>query len=97
MGDSYMSSNDRTGYVRGAVSVGEFSFIGDSVIIFPGVVIGRGCLIKACSVVTKSVPDLSIVSGVPAEVEGSVLDIDRKYLADTFVRETYFDHSLIDR
>jgi len=96
MGDDYMSAEERIGYVRGRVSVGEFSFIGDSAVIFPGVKVGKGCLIKAASVLTKEVPDFSIVQGVPAQVVGNVLDIDRKYLSDPRVRETYFDSDVIN-
>lgn len=96
MGDTYISAEERIGYVKGGVSIGEFSFIGDSAVIFPGVKVGKGCLIKAGSVLTKEVPDFSIVQGVPAKVVGNVLDIDREYLSDPRVRETYFESSVIN-
>ena len=43
-------------------------WIGDRVLILPGVHIGTGCIIAAGAVVTKSVPDYAIVAGVPAKV-----------------------------
>lgn len=36
--------------------------------IFPGVTIGNYCVVAAGSVVTKDVPDFSVVAGVPAKV-----------------------------
>ncbi len=95
LGDSYLLSNDRIGYITGNVLIGEFSFIGDSAVIFPGVEIGKGCLVKAGSIVTNSVPDFSVVSGNPAQVVGSVLTTDEKFLIDDAVRKTYFDQAFI--
>jgi acetyltransferase-like isoleucine patch superfamily enzyme len=43
-------------------------WIGDRVIIMPGVNIGDGSIIAAGAVVTKDVPAYSIVGGVPARV-----------------------------
>lgn len=43
-------------------------WIGNRVIILPGVTIGHGAIIGAGTVVTKDVPDFAIVGGVPAKV-----------------------------
>ena len=51
----------------GKIYVGERSFIGCRSIIMPGVTIGKRCVIAAGSVVTKSVPDGTVVGGVPAK------------------------------
>lgn len=48
------------------VRIGEEVFIGPGSIILPNVVIGRGAVIKAGSVVSQSVPPLTIVEGNPA-------------------------------
>jgi acetyltransferase-like isoleucine patch superfamily enzyme len=80
LGESYLRLDERIGYVIGVVSIGEYSFIGDSSVIFPGAHIGRGCLVNSGSIVTRSVPDFSIVSGAPAKVVGQVVDIDNFFL-----------------
>jgi len=95
LGESYLSSDDRIGYINGAISIGEYTFIGDSSIIFPGVNIGRGCLIKAGSIVNSSIPDFSIVSGSPAKVVGCVTDLDKKFFDNKMVKKTYFDKNLL--
>lgn len=43
-------------------------WIGGRVIILPGVHIGKGVIVGAGSVVTKSVPDYTIVGGNPAKI-----------------------------
>jgi acetyltransferase-like isoleucine patch superfamily enzyme len=46
-------------------------WIGSNVTILDGVTIGEGSIIAAGAVVTESVPEYSIVGGVPAERIGS--------------------------
>ncbi len=43
-------------------------WIGARVTILPGVEIGSGAIIGACSVVTKNVPDYAVVAGNPAKI-----------------------------
>lgn len=50
------------------VIIGDGCWIGEKVIILPGVTIGKKCVIGAGSIVTKSIPDYSIVVGNPAKV-----------------------------
>lgn len=38
------------------------------VTILPGVTIGRGAVVASNSVVTKDVPSMSIVAGIPAKI-----------------------------
>ena len=51
----------------GRIHVGEHSVIGCNVTVMPGVKIGKRCVIAAGSVVTKDVPDGTVVAGVPAK------------------------------
>lgn len=48
------------------VVINDDVWIGSRVTILPGVVIGKGAIIGTGSVVTKSVPEYSIVAGNPA-------------------------------
>jgi maltose O-acetyltransferase len=50
------------------VNIGNDVWIGGQVIILPGVTIGNHSIIAAGSVVTKNIPDYSIVGGNPAKV-----------------------------
>lgn len=54
--------------VFGDVSIGDGTWIGEKVMILPGVTIGSKCVIGAGSVVTKNIPDRCIAVGNPAHV-----------------------------
>ena len=50
------------------VTIGNDVWIGDRVIILPGVTVGDGSILAAGAVVTKDVPPYAIAAGVPAKV-----------------------------
>jgi acetyltransferase-like isoleucine patch superfamily enzyme len=50
------------------IRIGKGSWIGQNVVIMPGVEIGSNCIIGANSVVTKSIPARTIAYGSPAQV-----------------------------
>jgi acetyltransferase-like isoleucine patch superfamily enzyme len=50
------------------VRIEKDAFIGPGAIILPNVVIGRGAVVKAGSVVSRSVPPMTVVEGNPAVV-----------------------------
>lgn len=52
----------------GRVHIGSRCFLGDSVIVLPGVSIGDDCIIGAGSVVSRDVPAGSVAAGNPARV-----------------------------
>ena len=55
-------------YNKHPVVIGNDVWIGDRVIIMPGVHVGDGSIIAAGAVVTHDVPPYTIVGGVPAKV-----------------------------
>jgi maltose O-acetyltransferase len=52
----------------GSITVEDNVFIGARALILPGITIGKNSIIAAGSIVTKSIPEGSIVSGNPAQV-----------------------------
>ena len=54
--------------IKKDVEIGENCWIGEKVVILPGVTIGDWSIIGACSVVNKSIPSYSIAVGNPAKV-----------------------------
>ncbi len=50
------------------VAIGQCVWIGDRVIIVPGVTVGEGAILAAGAIVTRDVPPLAIVGGSPAKV-----------------------------
>ena len=51
------------------VTIMDDVWIGSRVTILPGVTVGRGSIIGASSVVTKDIPDYSVVAGNPAIIK----------------------------
>lgn len=64
--------NDEKHSGKGAtVLICDHAWIGARSNILPGVTIGRGAVVGTCSVVTKDVPELKVVAGIPARVIGT--------------------------
>lgn len=53
--------------ITAPIVIGNDVYIGVRSIIMPGVKVGNNCIIAAGSVVTKDVPDNSVVGGIPAK------------------------------
>lgn len=64
VGQPFPISGDR----HKKISIGEDVWVGANCLITAGVNIGKGAVIAGGSVVTKDVPENSIVAGVPARV-----------------------------
>ena len=56
------------------IVIGKGSWIASGAIVLGGITIGDGVIVAAGAVVTKDVPDNSIVAGVPAKVIGDTRD-----------------------
>jgi len=63
---------------RGCIEIFENVFIGAGTRILPNVRIGANSIIAAGSLITKDVPENSIVGGVPAKVIGKYEDLKNK-------------------
>jgi acetyltransferase-like isoleucine patch superfamily enzyme len=57
-----------SGHEYKPVHISEDVWVGANCIIMPGVTIGVGAVIAGGSVVTKDVPDFTVVAGVPAKI-----------------------------
>ncbi|WP_317259133.1 acyltransferase [Paenibacillus sp. J5C2022] len=87
------SSKSLIGYTRiGTVIIEDDVFIGARAIIMPGVTIGKGAIVAAGSVVTKTVEPGMVVSGVPAIPIRSVTEQKSK-LQQLMVSSKCYDES----
>ena len=74
------TDQQRPGWIAGAVHIGAYSFIGPHVLIEAGSRLGRGCIVRAGSVVRGQFPDHAVIDGRPAVVVGDARDADRRVL-----------------
>ena len=63
-------NDDNHKTVGGNVIIGDYVLIASRVTILPGVHIGKGAVIATGAVITKDVPEMCIVGGVPAKIIG---------------------------
>ncbi|WFB58111.1 hypothetical protein [Paenibacillus sp. BR1-192] len=54
--------------IKKTVVINDGVFVGVGAIILPGVTIGKGAIIGAGAVVTKDVPEYTVVAGNPAKI-----------------------------
>lgn len=66
------SPMDRATMIPAPIHIGKRVWIGSNATILPGVTIGDGAIVAAGAVVTRDVPDNTIVGGVPASVMRSL-------------------------
>jgi len=52
------------------VVVEDYAWIASRATILPGITIGRGAIVACNSVVTRDVPSMAIVAGIPAKIIG---------------------------
>ncbi len=72
----------RVGYRLGAIHIGKGVMIGMESMIMPGVTIGDGAIVGACSMVTKDVPAYSVALGSPAKVVKMIAQRDPEHPLD---------------
>jgi len=66
--------NERPLFSKGEVVIEDNVWIGEKASILPGIRIGKGTIVAACSVVTKNVPENCIVAGIPAVVVRKIVE-----------------------
>ncbi len=83
------------GYAKiGKVTIEKNCFIGDSVIVLPGVTIGQGSVIGAGAVVTRDIPSKSVAAGDPCRVISNRKEYTQKCEVQLAKRKTPFaEHS----
>lgn len=64
------------------IEVGNNVHIGVNALIMPGVHIGNNCIIGAGAVVTRDIPDNTVVAGVPAKAICSIEEFYDKHKAE---------------
>lgn len=57
--------------------IDEDVWVGSNVTILPGSDLGRGCIVGACSTVSKPIPPYALVVGSPAKIVGVKFSIDQ--------------------
>jgi len=63
-----LNPRDRKGLIGKPVHIKKNAWIGANAVILPGVTIGENVVIAAGAVVSKDVPDNTIVGGIPAKM-----------------------------
>lgn len=58
------------GWERKAVVIEEDVWLGAGAFVMPGVTIGRGAIVSACTVVNKTIPPYALVAGNPGRIIG---------------------------
>lgn len=94
------------GYKSADVTIGDYVWIGDDVLIMKGVTIGDGAVIQARSVVVSDIPPLAIAGGHPCRVFSyrdpedyeffKSLDLARIKREDADVHRAWFDARLAE-
>lgn len=62
--------------IQAPVKIGANSWVGANAIILPGITIGDFCVVGAGSVVTKDIPNYTVVAGIPAKMVKKLNPID---------------------
>ncbi len=67
-------------YLVDSVFIGENCWLGEGVIVLPGVSVGQGCIIGAHSVVNKNIPPYSIAVGAPIRIVKRYSLVEKKWV-----------------
>ena len=71
-----LSPSRRADMIPSPIIIGDNVWIGSNVTVLPGVTLGKNSVVAAASVVTKDVPENSVVVGSPARVVRSLDELN---------------------
>lgn len=81
----------------GKVTIGNNIYFGTNVTILKGVSIGDNCIIGACSLVTKNIPNNSVAAGIPCKVICTLEEYYEKRKKDAFLEAIEYAKSIKER
>lgn len=73
---------DRHLHINEKIIIGDNSFIGARSSLLPGTIIGKNCIIGACSVIKGVIPDGSVVVGNPGKIVSNIYEQASKFEGD---------------
>lgn len=85
--DSIIFAHDMCRAMHTDTYIGKYCFIGAQAIIMPGVRVGDHCIVGSGAVVTRDVPEGSIVAGNPAQVvKSGIKTVNFGVLEESYAR-----------
>ena len=92
LGRSYVGwPHPRPGWIAGPVTIGPYCFIGPHSLLEAGTTLGRGCIVRAGSVLRGDYPEFSVIAGNPAVVVGDAREGDRRWLDEHPELRAHYD------
>ena len=81
LGRAYIGwPGERPGWIAAPVQIGPYCFIGPHSLLEAGTTLGRGCIVRAGSVLRGAYPEFALIAGNPAVVVGDSREGDRRWL-----------------
>jgi len=69
----------KQGVTTSPIIIEDESWIGANSVVLPGVTVGKHCIIAAGSIVTKTIPEYSVVAGNPARIIKQFNKMDNRW------------------
>ena len=92
LGRAYIGwPGERPGWIAGPVQIGPYCFIGPHSLLEAGTTLGRGCIVRAGSVLRGAYPEFALIAGNPAVVVGDSREGDRRWLETHPERRRHYD------
>jgi len=78
--------------IKGALpcKIGDYVYVGYGALVMPGVTVGNHSIVGAGAVVTKDVPEGSIVAGNPARIIRQLTDVEKDNIREVMLNDRLF-------